>query len=443
MINKSSALLKIISKLKGSSTLRKRIIEGAFWSLFGQVFAKLLVVGSAILTARFLGKVAYGEFGIIRSTIEMFVIFAGFGGGLTITKYIAEHKRSNPDQLRKIVFLISLFVLITSISISALVFLFAPLISSKMMNASYLVDEIRLSSFIVFLSGMTGLQTGILVGFEKYKHYALILSIATIISSILQVTGAFLYNVLGAIIGYGIGILFLWIMNELYIKKLLNIYGIIKDKNDFLKEWKIISNFSIPAALSGFMVIPVMWICNIMLINTTNGFEEVAVFTAGNNYRNLILFIPITLTQILLPLLSDPELKYHYTKILKINLKLNIGITATISLFVIIFSQLLMKAFGNDFTSGYIVLIFLSISTIFISAGNVMGQVLASREKMWTGFFLNLIWAISLLYLTYLFIDLKLGALGLSLSYLLSYLLHTIVIFIYFYKKLGKHENSF
>ena len=83
-----------------ASDIGYRLARGGFWLLCGTVVSKALWLLASILVARMLGKETFGEFGIIRSTVEMFGVFAGFGLGLTATKYIAEFRRTDPELRR-------------------------------------------------------------------------------------------------------------------------------------------------------------------------------------------------------------------------------------------------------------------------------------------------------------------------------------------------------
>jgi len=64
---------------------------------------------------------------------------------------------------------------------------------------------------------------------------------------------------------------------------------------------------------------------------------------------------------------------------------------------------------------------------------NSVGQLLASENRMWAGFVLNLIWGAVLLFFSYLLRHQ--GALGLSLANLIAYVVHlfTTLIFVRFY----------
>ena len=56
------------------------------------MLSRALSLAAAILVARTLGKVVYGELGIIQSTVGMFGTLAGFGMGTTSSKFVAEFR---------------------------------------------------------------------------------------------------------------------------------------------------------------------------------------------------------------------------------------------------------------------------------------------------------------------------------------------------------------
>src|SRR5271169_1563568 len=66
-----------------SSPVGERLLRGTFWSMSGTIVSRALGLAAAILAARIVGKVVYGELGIIQSTVGMFGTLAGFGMGTT------------------------------------------------------------------------------------------------------------------------------------------------------------------------------------------------------------------------------------------------------------------------------------------------------------------------------------------------------------------------
>lgn len=433
LINKSFFLRNNRLFLHGfsKSDIGGRFISGAFWSLSSSIVSQGLMLLASIVAARILGKLQFGELGMIRSTINMFSVFAGFGLGLTATKYIAEFRIKDINKTGKIIGLTIIFATLIGGLISCSIVLLAPFLANRTINSPNLITEIRLGAIILFFTSLNGAYTGILAGFEAIKSIAKINFFAGIVSFPIQILLTLLWGLKGSIIGFGINFLFLSIFNFITVCKTSTQFGVtILFKKSF-DELPIIYKFSLPALLSGLMVSPVMWACNTILVSKPNGYSELAIFDAANQWRASILFIPLALSQIILPLLSDAENHYRFNKIIRLNIYFNVIISLIISLTISIFSFFIMSSYGPTFRDGQSVLIILAFSAIFISVNNVIGHAIASRGKMWVGFFFNLIWGVTLLVCTYTYINLGYGAKGLAYSFLISYLVHTVLQGIY------------
>ena len=113
------------SKLQ-SSDIAKRMASGALWSFTGTALAKFIVLVVGILCARILTQAEYGEFGMVRSTINTFVVFGMAGIGLTATKYISEYKKTQQSKISGVYILTNGFALLTGILITLLIYYLAP-----------------------------------------------------------------------------------------------------------------------------------------------------------------------------------------------------------------------------------------------------------------------------------------------------------------------------
>ena len=76
-----SVARSVFERIKQSPT-GLRLARGVFWSVAGTVVSRGLMLCATVVIARLLGRTAYGELGIIRSTVGMFGVFAGFRHGL-------------------------------------------------------------------------------------------------------------------------------------------------------------------------------------------------------------------------------------------------------------------------------------------------------------------------------------------------------------------------
>lgn len=387
---------------------------------------------------RYLGKVEYGQFGIIKSTILMFAMFAGLELGMTATKYISQYRYTNAKKVERIVGLSNIFAIIVSIIISIFVFAFADYVAIKI-HAPNLVKEVQISSLILFFSSLNGIQNGILAGLEKFKEISINTAIAGVFSSVAMIFAARYLDLQAVVIAFGLNYVLIFILNFVSLKSsFYNQFSINIFRRDNFKEFEILWKFSLPAILAGILVGPVTWFCNYLLINEIQGYEKLASFDIAMQWRNTVLFIPTALSQIALPLLSaNVHNKGSYVNILNKNLRLNFYFCFGIALLFIIFSPLIIHLYTENYTDALIPLIIMFLTTGFIAINNVIGQAIASQGKMWLGLFVNFIWAFALIISCLVFVTYyKLGAIGLALAYFISYAIHTLIQFLYIRNRL-------
>ena len=103
----------------------KGLALGVFWSILGIIASKILMFIVWIVVAQILGREGFGEYGLIRNTALTFSTFAGFGLGLTGTKFIAENLKENKEKASRIASLTLTFSAITGFIITLLVILFS------------------------------------------------------------------------------------------------------------------------------------------------------------------------------------------------------------------------------------------------------------------------------------------------------------------------------
>lgn len=422
----------IIEKIQ-TSDIGQRMASGAFWSFTGNALGKVVVLIAGIVCAHILSKEQYGEFGMVRSTINMFVIFGTAGLGITATKYIAEFKKTQIERVASIYCLTIGFAFVTGVVTTIISYILSDYLATITLKAPHLVNSVRVGALLLFVTIINGAQNGILLGFEDYKSRSINMLIGSIAESIFMLIGAYYYGVIGAVLGYGIGYIVIYLLNFYAIKRNLSIYGISrKDIHIEKKDFRLIYKFSAPAALSSILVCPTYWVARTILVRHS-GFSELAIYEAANYWNALILFIPAAISQIILPILSSipKDNKTQFWKVLKVNFFINVGITVILAVVASIISPVLMTSYGDGYREHYLVLIILVCSTIFSVASSIVGNSIVSMGKMWLGFIFNLIWACLFICFTWVFLNLGFGAMGLSYALLLAYIIHTIYQFVY------------
>jgi O-antigen/teichoic acid export membrane protein len=119
-----------------------------------------------------------------------------------------------------------------------------------------------------------------------------------------------------------------------------------------------------------------------------------------------------------------------FRKLLLTSLWLSFVLSVLIAAPVVLCSSWIMKAYGLDFLVGRPVLILLVLATVISSTAAVIGQAIASLDRMWWAFILNSVWAFVLLASAVLLVP-RYGALGLAGAFLASYSVHALTVSTY------------
>lgn len=414
-------------------SLRARFATGAFWALVGTMISRGLNVLASIVAARFLGKAGYGELGMIQSTIGMFGAFAGFGIGMTATKYVAEYRLTDPDRTTRIIGMSTAMTMFTGSILSLVLIVLSPWLSRNTLAAPHLAGILRVSSGILFFSALNGAQTGALAGFEAFKSIARVSFFSGLLSFPLMIAGVLLGNLNGAVWALVASMAVNYALSHMALRFEARRAGITLNMSDCFRERKILWSFSLPAILCTIMVGPVNWSCAAILVNQPNGYAEMGIYNVANQWQAVILFFPATLSASLLPILcnfSGEGNLAQYRKLFWYNVWINGSIALLITSIIAIASKWIMLSYGNDFVSGKFVLIMMSVSATIFSVNTVVGSAIISSGRLWIGFIFNVLWAVSMLTAGNLLIPIY-GAFGLALSSVIAYTLHSIWQMVY------------
>ena len=413
-----------------SSDIGYRLAKGTFWSLAGAVISRGLMLAASVLVARMLGKTVYGELGIIRSTVGMFGIFAGFGLGLTATKHVAEFRQSDPTRAGRIIGLSWLVAMVTGGLMALGLFVFAPWLAAHTINAPHLTGVLRIGALILFINALNGAQTGALSGFEAFKTIAHVNLFVGLISFPMLVGGAYFGGLTGAVWALAINLGFNWLLNHLALHKEASRYNVPLAFKDCSREFSILWKFSLPAVLSSSMVGPVNWICSALLVNQPNGYDEMGIFSVGNQWFNILLFLPDMLGQVVLPILSErigQNEPKQSSKTMSLAIKMNALLVLPLVLLASIASPYIMNLYGEGFKSGWPTLVVVLLTAGLLAVQTPIRQIIAASGRMWIGFAMNFGWALTLIVSTKLLLDY--GSLGLASARGIAYILHSICIF--------------
>lgn len=425
-----------------ASPLGYRLARGAFWSFAGAMVSRGCGLLSSICVARMLGKVGFGEFGVVQSSVGMFATFAGLGLGLTATKYVAEFRVKEPARAGRIIGVSSVVSWIAGGAMTGLLFGIGPWLAQHTLAAPQLGNLLRLSSALLLIGAVNGAQTGALAGFEAFKRIAHINLISGVCSLPMMVVGAWWGGLEGAVWGllasqsFGCALNFFALRREAKLSQVPLVFRVS------LQEFRILWQFSLPALVSGLFVGPVYWLCNTLLVNSSGGYAEMGLFNAANQWFGALLFLPGILGQAALPVLSERfgqnDLRQS-RRVLGFYMKLNAAVVTPLVVLGCLASPLIMSSYGPGFRQAWPALSVVLVTAGLQSVVTPVGHIIAASGRMWLGSLMNLAWGIFFIGLTWLLLNF--GALGLASARLAAYAAQAIWALAFAARLLNRDER--
>lgn len=415
----------LMDRLRGSP-LGYRLARGFAWSTLGAVVARGMALLAAVLVARILGRENYGRLGVVQSTIGMFSIFAGFGLGITATKYVAEFRTKDPERARRLIAMSGFVAAIAGSLMSVVLIVLAPWLATRTLAAPELSRLLTIAAPMLFLGAVNGAQTGALSGLEAFRAIARVNTWSGLAGFALMVGGAYLSGLEGAVLGLVAVLAVNWALNRRALSSEADAARIPLGVEGAWRESAVLWRFSVPAALSAIMVGPAYWVCSAIVVNRPRGYEEMGLFNAANQWFGALLFLPGILGQVVLPVLSERLATADHDQPVRVLTASIVGNGLTVvplAVIISVASPLIMLFYGPDFRSGWPTLVVVAITGALLAVQLPAGQAIAAKGQMWLGFWMNTGWALAFVGLTLVLADR--GAFGLALARLAAYGVHT------------------
>ncbi len=436
-INSESIQLRIGDQLRRwlpAGSLRNRFAAASFWSFAGIVAARSFGLVASIITARFLGQVGFGEYGIVASTLGIFTTLGGLGLGMTATKHVAQYRASSPTAAGEVAGFTMLIAVVSSFLISLIFYAFAPFLAASTLNAPHLSGMLRLASVYLILTSINGVQIGILSGFEAFAAIARVNLIRGALNIPLTIVLVRLFGLFGAIATLSLLEFTTVVINRFYIAQVSRRQFIPIRYRGSRLQFRLLWSFSLPSFLASVLNVVSVWVVNALLVNRLNGYGEMGILSAAIQWQAVAIVIPSVFSTVVVAIQSDLFGRGNYksfNKMVGYNLLLQTGGTALVSSLLAFFAPWIMRTYGGNFSAGISVLILLAIGWIVMTASSVLWDSMLSSNQIWLGLLFKLMGCIALFVAAQQFIHL--GAQGIAIAYIFSYsctLLFQITYFI-------------
>lgn len=386
-------MLDIARSAHNDRALRNRLQSGFAWNVIAAVFNQGSTFALSLVVSNVLGRDQFGMFGLLQSTLLLISNIAQFAMGYTAAKYVAELRSSDKRRAARIV-AASLFGAVAAAAAATLVGYFgASVIAARFLGQAELTPYIRLGAPAIGFIILGGIATGALTGFEGFRRIAVNGTVGGIIYIGLGAYAAMRWGLRGVVIAIVISsaiqsvYLLVQVIDEARRHGLLLGFAAFRE---IFEEAPMLINYAVPAALAGFSTAPTLWIVNATLARQANGLTQVALFTAANSIRLLIMFLPYLVNRVGFTLLNNYRGlndRAGYQRAFWVNTAVVSGFTMTGLIAIILGAPFVMRAFGRSFVAGDTTLMIVAAATLPEAVAIGFFQIAQTRGLMWTSLF--------------------------------------------------------
>lgn len=405
-----------------------RLVGGTTWLLLGNLASRFSSLIGSIIAARLLGQTAFGELGIITSTVALFALVSETGMGTTNSRYVSHLRVADRSRLGPVLSLSLLTVTLVGVTVAVMVSFLASYLAASVLGSADLAGYLRMGAVLVVTISLEGVLAGALNGFQEFRMIGRANIVQALVALPTTVICVFTAGLTGAVAALTLSsALRVCLMGDAVVK-LLRREGIRLSCKGIWGERGVLWRFALPAMGSGLLVMPVTWWCSIVLARQAGGYAGLGLFNAANQWRTALLFVPNIVGNVTLPLLAEAYGQDGYRLAGKLMTPLfRLFWTALLPATVILvgFSKPIMTLYGRGFQDGYAVLAVLVLATYVQAILTCLASLIAASGRMWLGMAMNLGWAAILLGATYMLVP-QFGVLGLAVAYLAAYTLHML-----------------
>lgn len=371
------------------ASLLTRLHTGVALNFIGSAFGQGSTFALNLVTANLLGRLAFGEFTVVQTTLSTVATLAQVATGYTATKYVAEFREQDPDRAARILHLCGRLSTATALVAALALGLAAPLIATRAYAAPQLIPWLRTAAPGVLFIVMNGFRTGALSGLESYAALARVGVVSGLCYLVLGVAGAYAAGVQGALVGVVVSAAVQWLLLGRALANDLRRWRIPRHVEHAWTERSTLLHFALPASLTGAITLPAFWLASALLVRQPGGLEQMALFGAANSFRVIVLFLPNVMNSVGTSLLNNQRRTSEggYRSIFWWNLALTAGFVTAGAVAVIAVGPRLLSAFGKGFDAGSLALRVLMLAAVIESVAIWTYQVIQSHGRMWLTLF--------------------------------------------------------
>lgn len=365
-----------------------RLLTGVVWNGISNALNQGATFVITIIIARLLAKEEFGQFAMIQSTLLTIATLAQLGVSYSATKHIAEFRSIDPQKTGRIIGLCSVVCPGLGLLGALIIALSAHLVAARALNAPQLTLPLVIGAGFVFFTAVNSYQIGALIGLEQYKALVLPGAVSSVVTIALVAAGCLIKGVDGAIAGLSTGTAIRCWLHRNALNGALRRLNIRIHYKGLGEEIHILYDFALPAAISGYIMMPCAWWVNSLLVRQEGGYIKMASYSAALSLRTAVMFLPYLINAVGLSILNNvrrsPE-RRSYRQVHEMNILVIGGVAGVLAAVVAAAGKILLATFGKGYSdTAYTVLLILLGSAVVESCMIATYQAIQSRSWMWS-----------------------------------------------------------
>jgi len=363
-------------------------LHGMTWTVLSSGLERLIALLQTIVVARILGIGDYGRFGLIAGSVGLIASIAGFQLGATATAYIARYRHSDPSAAGGVILLTEGLSLVAAAAALAVIAASPDQIAMWLLKDSSYAHVMIPAGLLVVLAVVSGVQDGILQGFEAFRALAWVRVVTAALTFGLITAVGNMDGLRGVLLAIAAGgmvrlVIMLMLQNQHWRAD-----GLHYSTDALWSMRRALIEFSIPAVLGNLLVGAVLWYGTYLLSRAPGGFDDVAIASAAQQWRGPVLFLNGALATVAIPLMSrTADLPGSGAgRIHRLNVWSNLVVAVVACLLIAITSPWILAAYGRDFVDSRLAFLLIVGSVIGQSHVQVLFQLLTGMRRIWRVF---------------------------------------------------------
>lgn len=407
----------------------QRFATDVVWNVTGAFFNQGSTLALGLVVANVLGREQYGVYGFLQSTMLLFMNVGQMAMGVVATKFVGEYHVREKERAGRVIALCLTFSFASAAVAAATAFLLAPAIAATVFHDVRAASLIRIAVPAIFFTIVAGPCSGILAGFGNFRKNALAGVAGGLVYIAVGAVAAMRLGLTAVIAGIGASAGFLCAVLLVLVVREAKRHEVpvgLRQLRAIGSERRNLLDVAVPAALTGFSTLPAIWLATAILARQQGGIAALALFTAANSVRQVILYGPYLINNVGFSVLSRHRGTGDdagFRRVFWMNVLASTAVAVALCAATIVGGPWILRAFGRTFAGGYPILALLAAATIPEALALGIYQLIQSRGLIWMSFFFVALPRDGALVVFAFLLAPRHGALGLAEAFMISVLI--------------------